>query len=41
MDYALTALGRSPSEPVRQSTQWARAHLASIHDNRLRYNASR
>jgi len=42
MDYALTALGRSLSEPVRQLAQCnGRAHLASIHDNRLRYNASR
>jgi DNA-binding HxlR family transcriptional regulator len=41
VDYALTALGRSLSEPVRQLAQWARAHLASIHDNRLRYDANR
>ena len=38
VEYALTALGRSLSVPVRQLAQWARAHLASIHDNRLRYD---
>ena len=41
VEYALTALGRSLSEPVRQLAQWARANLATIHDNRLRYDANR
>jgi DNA-binding HxlR family transcriptional regulator len=41
VDYALTTLGRSLSEPVGQLAQWARQHLASIHDNRLRYDANR
>ena len=40
VEYALTALGRSLSVPVRQLAQWARAHLATIHDNRLRYDAN-
>ena len=41
VEYTLTALGRSLSEPVRQLAKWARAHIATIHDNRLRYDASR
>jgi DNA-binding HxlR family transcriptional regulator len=41
VDYALTTLGQSLSEPVRQLAQWTLAHLASIHDNRLRYDAAR
>ncbi len=39
--YALTALWRSLSEPVRQLAKWARAHLATIHHNRLRYDENR
>lgn len=38
VEYALSALGRSLSEPVRQMAQWARAHLPIIHDNRRRYD---
>ncbi|WP_158817014.1 helix-turn-helix domain-containing protein [Methylocapsa sp. S129] len=41
VEYALTALGRSLSEPVRELAQWARAHLATIHDNRSQYDADR
>ncbi|MEI9900164.1 MAG: helix-turn-helix domain-containing protein [Hyphomicrobium sp.] len=41
VEYALTALGRSLSEPVRQLAQWARAHLATIHSNRSHYDAKR
>ena len=41
VEYELTPLGRSLSEPVRQLANWARAHLATIHDNRLRYDADR
>lgn len=41
VEYALTALGRSLSVPVRQLAQWARAHLATIHDNRRRYDSRR
>ena len=40
VEYALTALGRSLSEPVRQLAQWARTHLATIYDNRLRYDTN-
>jgi DNA-binding HxlR family transcriptional regulator len=38
VEYTLTALGRSLSEPVRQLAQWTRAHRATIHANRLRYD---
>jgi DNA-binding HxlR family transcriptional regulator len=41
VDYALTALGRSLSEQVRQLALWARAHRTAIQDSRLRYDASR
>jgi DNA-binding HxlR family transcriptional regulator len=41
VEYALTELGLSLSEPVRQLAQWARVHLETIHDNRLRYDAKR
>jgi 2-haloacid dehalogenase len=34
-------IGQSLSEPVRQLAQWAGAHLATIHDNRLRYDTNR
>lgn len=41
VEYALTALGRSLSVPVRQLAQWARGHLAIIHDNRRQYDSKR
>ena len=41
VEYALSELGRSLSEPVRQLAQWAGAHLATIHENRLRYDTNR
>jgi DNA-binding HxlR family transcriptional regulator len=41
VEYALSELGQSLSEPVRQLAQWAVAHLATIHDNRLRYDTNR
>jgi DNA-binding HxlR family transcriptional regulator len=41
VDYALTALGLSLSEPVMQLGQWALAHIATIHGNRVRYDADR
>jgi DNA-binding HxlR family transcriptional regulator len=40
VEYTLTALGRSLSEPVRQLAQWTRAHRAAIHANRLRYDTN-
>lgn len=41
VDYALTDLGRSLSEPVRQLARWARTNLGAIHDHRRNYDASR
>jgi DNA-binding HxlR family transcriptional regulator len=41
VNYALTALGQSLSEPVRQLAEWAIAHRSTIHENRLRYDANR
>lgn len=41
VDYALTSLGRSLSEPVRQLAQWALAHLEIVDENRSRYDADR
>ncbi|MBM7045689.1 helix-turn-helix domain-containing protein [Rhizobium lusitanum] len=38
VDYALTALGHSLSEPVQQLAQWALAHGVIIHENRRRYD---
>ncbi|MDO9439607.1 MAG: helix-turn-helix domain-containing protein [Beijerinckiaceae bacterium] len=39
VEYALTSLGRSLSEPVRQLAQWVLLHFETIHDHRLRYDA--
>jgi DNA-binding HxlR family transcriptional regulator len=41
VEYALTSLGVSLSEPVRALAQWARANLATLYDNRLSYDSSR
>ncbi|HDR9355292.1 TPA: helix-turn-helix transcriptional regulator [Burkholderia vietnamiensis] len=38
VDYALTELGRSLADSVHQLAEWASAHRAAIHDNRLRYD---
>ncbi|QYA14643.1 helix-turn-helix transcriptional regulator [Rhizobium sp. AB2/73] len=40
VDYALTELGCSLSEPVRQLARWARTNLATIHDHRRNYDLS-
>ncbi|CAN7315359.1 helix-turn-helix transcriptional regulator [Caballeronia sp. LjRoot34] len=40
VEYTLTALGQSLSEPVRQLARWARANLATIHDSRARYDSN-
>lgn len=37
--YALTALGQSLSEAVRQLADWAVEHHGAIRDNRRRYEA--
>ncbi len=39
VEYALTALGHSLSEPLRQIAHWATQHTAQIHENRTRYDA--
>ena len=40
VDYALTALGRSLSEAVRQLADWAAEHHAVIRENRHRHEAN-
>lgn len=39
VEYALTDLGRSLAEPVRQLGSWARSNITTIHENRSRYDA--
>jgi DNA-binding HxlR family transcriptional regulator len=41
VEYALTDLGRSLSEPLRGLGSWAGAHLEEIHLNRLRYDQAK
>jgi DNA-binding HxlR family transcriptional regulator len=41
VEYALTELGYSLSEPLRAMGAWAGAHLEEIDDNRLRYDSGR
>jgi len=41
VEYALTALGHSLSEPVRYLAQWARVNIVTIHNNRQRYDSGR
>lgn len=38
VEYTLTELGRSLSEPVGLLARWVQAHLDTIHDNRMRYD---
>ena len=38
VEYALTALGMSLAEPLAHLAQWARAHIATIYDNRQRFD---
>lgn len=38
VEYALTPLGHSLAQPVRQLGDWAQAHLAIIHDHRAKYD---
>jgi len=40
VEYALTGLGHSLSEPVLHLGRWATANLATIHANRDRYDAT-
>ena len=39
VDYALTQLGRSLAEPVRQLAQWAIDHRTVIRNNRERFDS--
>ncbi len=38
VEYALTPLGHSLSEPVHELGEWAQAHLDEIEENRSRYD---
>ena len=38
VEYALTALGHSLSEPVMSLGQWAQSHMPQIEDSRARYD---
>jgi len=38
VEYALTALGVSLSEPLGLLANWARAHIARIHEERLKFD---
>lgn len=38
VEYALSDLGRSLAEPVRQMAQWALVYLLVIHNNRERHD---
>ena len=40
VEYSLTTLGQSLSEPLRQLAEWALAHRETIREKRLRYDAS-
>lgn len=41
VEYALTALGHSLSEPVMQLGSWAERHLEEIESNRIRYDEAK
>jgi DNA-binding HxlR family transcriptional regulator len=41
VEYALTPLGLSLSEPVMRLGDWAVRHIATIHEHRDRYDAAR
>lgn len=41
VEYALTTIGHSLSEPLGHLASWARAHIASIEDSRLDYDGKR
>jgi DNA-binding HxlR family transcriptional regulator len=41
VEYALTALGRSLADPIRELGYWAGAHIAEIEDNRLAFDEAR
>ena len=41
VDYALTDLGRSLHEPLKQIEQWALANVEAIHSAQARFDAGR
>jgi DNA-binding HxlR family transcriptional regulator len=41
VEYALTALGRSLSDPIRELGYWAGAHIAEIESNRSAFDGAR
>ena len=41
VEYALTALGRSLADPIRELGYWAGAHVAEIESNRSAFDAAR
>jgi len=40
VEYALSSLGRSLSQPLMQLAEWAIAHRDAVHESRVRYDAS-
>ena len=41
VEYALTALGRSLADPIRELGSWAGAHIAEIEGHRSAYDQTR
>ncbi len=41
VEYALTALGRSLADPIRELGYWAAAHIAEIESNRSAFDEAR
>jgi len=41
VEYALTALGRSLADPIRELGYWAGAHIAEIEGNRSAFDEAR
>jgi DNA-binding HxlR family transcriptional regulator len=41
VEYALTALGRSLADPIRELGYWAGAHIAEIESNRSAFDVAR
>jgi DNA-binding HxlR family transcriptional regulator len=41
VEYALTALGRSLADPIRELGFWAGAHIAEIESNRSAFDEAR
>lgn len=41
VEYALTPLGRSLADPIRELGYWAAAHIAQIEDNRAAFDEAK